>query len=297
MSKASQEITERIDAALAAGTVPWSMPWIAGSGASKNLDSKRAYTGINVLLLALSAHPGEWWVTYKQALKLGGNVRKGEHGTRIFFWSEYCPVAKKVVRYGQCGIEGHTRRDHPMLQKAYKVFNAEAQCDGLERRIPPRRHHPVDNDGALAIGLRLVDALRNYDLREATEEHPLQDGAWYAPTMDIVNLPATRRFVDGRRYYWAALHELVHSTGHEDRLNRPSDHVFGSKEYAREELVAEIGSAIAARTLGFEPDIEQSAAYIEHWRDKIAEDGDLILWAAQRATKAVDLLFSEEETK
>lgn len=291
MSKASEEIAARIDAALAAGTVPWSMPWIAGSYASKNLQSKRAYTGINVLLLALSAHPGEWWVTYNQAEKLGGNVRKGEHGTRIFFWSEYCPVAKRTVRYGQCGIEGHTKRDHPMLQKAYKVFNAETQCDGLEKRIPQR--HPVayDNDQALDIGLAMVGALEGYDL----PAHEQGTRAYYDPGADAVTMPPTDLFPNGRRYYWAAAHELVHSTGHKDRLDRFKDgDTFGSKGYAREELVAEIGSCILARKLGYEPDLVQSAAYIDHWRKALDEDPDLVTWAASRADKAVNLLLSEE---
>lgn len=290
MSKASVDIAARIDAALAEGTVPWAKPWIGGQDVARNLVSKRPYSGINVLLLALSDNPGRWWVTYKQAEKLGGHVNKGEHATWIYFWAEYCPTTKKSVR-GKCSIPGHTRKDHALIQRGYKVFNAETQCSGLEKHIPATRSIVPDNDGALDIGLRLVDALHDYDL-------PVIEGgaqAFYRPQLDDITLPPTRLFIHGRRYYWTALHELVHSTGHKSRLDRFKSTDESLKDYAREELIAEIGSAIGARRLGFEPDIEQSAAYIDHWRQAIKDDPDLVMVAAQRASKAIDLLFSTEE--
>lgn len=292
----AQEITDRIDAALAAGTVPWLKPWIGGESVARNLSSKRPYTGINVLLLALSPNAGPWWVTYKQAQALGGNVRKGEKGTRIFFWADYCVTRKTDGR--KCPERNnreHRRDHHRLIQRGYTVFNAETQCDGLEDRIPPTQHIERHANGACAIGLKLVDALDGYELASVTEGG---DSAHYVPATDSLNLPPTSSFIDGRRYYWAALHELVHSTGAESRLARDFSGGFGSKEYAREELVAEIGACIAARELGFEPDIEQSAAYIAGWRQAIANDPSVVQIAAGRASKAVQTLFghgAEEE--
>lgn len=293
-SKFTDEIASRIDAALAAGTVPWAKPWIGGERVARNLKSKRPYRGINVLLLAMSPHAGEWWVTYKQAAALGGQVRKGEHGTRVFWWNRFCTVHKQDV--DRCRQQGNvgvtcTTRDHAPVMRVFTVFNAETQVDGLESKIPPRRVIQRDPSG-IEIGLKLVDALHGYDLDVI--DGAISSGAFYLPGEDSITVPPTTAFVSGLGYYQTCLHELVHSTGHADRLNRlTKPPQFGSPEYAREELVAEIGSAIAVRTLGFEPDIDQSAAYIDAWRKALADDPDLVMVAAQRASKAVDLLFSE----
>lgn len=297
-SKNAEEIAVRIDAALAAGTVPWAKPWIAGAHAAKNLKSKKPYRGINALLLAFAEQPGEWWVTYKQATELGGQVRKGEKGSRVFFWKEWCPQTKGGDTRN-CKVPEHQanpKQHHPFIMRGYTVFNAETQVDGLESKIPPRATVTPRTGDALAIGLAMVDRLRSYELAAGAQEGG--DQAFYDPIADGITMPPTATFYDGERYYWAALHELTHSTGHKDRLDRfKAGTVFGDKDYAREELVAEIGSAIAALELGFQPDIEQSAAYIDHWRKALADDPELVTVAAQRASKAVDLLFSPEEEK
>lgn len=294
-SKFTDEIASRIDAALAAGTVPWAQPWIGGAHVARNLKSKRPYRGINVLLLALSPHAGEWWVTYKQATALGGQVREGEHGTRVFWWNRFCTVHKQDAdRCREQGLIGSacTTRDHAPVMRVFTVFNAETQVDGLESKIPPRRTIERDPSG-IEIGLKLVDALHGYNLDII--DGTISSGAFYAPGADSITIPPTTAFISGLRYYQTCLHELVHSTGHPDRLNRHKDKTtFGDQEYAREELVAEIGSALAVRTLGFEPDIDQSAAYIASWRKRLADDPDLVMIAAQRASKAVDLLFRDE---
>lgn len=302
MSKNSEEIAARIDAALAAGTVPWTQPWISQSFRPHNLKSKKPYRGINLLLLAISPHAGRWFVTYRQAEELGGQVRKGEKGTRIFFWAPWCPQTKGG-RVDKCAIPEHQdnpRQHHPLITRGYTVFNAETQVDGLADKIPAAPVIERHDGNALAIGLKLVDALDGYELTGGVfEQHPLgPEQAFYYPDGDLVSMPPTETFIDGERYYWGALHELVHSTGHWDRLARHKQgevRQFGDKDYAREELVAEIGAALGAFELGFEPAIDQTAAYINHWRKALAEDPELITIAAQRASKAIDLLFSLED--
>lgn len=292
MQKNTLEIAQRIDAALAAGTVPWTQPWI-GAARMRNLKSKKPYRGINTLLLALSPHAGPWWVTYRQAAEMGGQVRKGETGTRIFFWAPWCPATKGGdVR--KCQVPEHQenpRQHHPLITRGYTVFNAETQVDGLADKIPPAPLVQRRDGDALSIGLKLVDALDRYDLTV----HEGGDAAYYDRIHDDVTLPPTSLFTDGERYYWAGLHELVHSTGAEHRLNRTKGKTFGDKDYAREELVAEIGAALGAFELGFEPAIDQTAAYIASWRQALDADPELVTIAAQRAQKAIDLLFSQEE--
>lgn len=297
MSKAAEEITARVKAQLEAGTVPWAKPWIGGAQGARNLSSKKPYRGLNVLLLAISPYAGTWWVTFKQAQALGGKVlprpealgKDDPWGTRLYFWMEYCPITKRDAR--QCKVPGHTRKDHPFIQKHFTVFNAETQCEGLEDKIPPRRVVERDNTNALDIGLSLVGKMWTYDIAGVIEGG---DGAHYQPACDVLTMPHTAQFPRGEDYYWTALHELVHSTGHKDRLDRfKKPAPFGSPEYAQEELTAEMGAAMAAYELGFEPPIEQTAAYLKSWLKALDNDVNLITYAAQRAAKALDMLFKQ----
>lgn len=295
-----EEIAGRIDAALAKGTVPWVKPWVGGSQVARNLKTKHPYRGLNVLLLALSEHPGQWWVTYRQAEELGGHVlprpddldKDAPWGTRLFFWTKWCPRHRKS--YDLCKRLDHgdmRERDLRVIQKGFTVFNAVTQCEGLADRIPPTPVLTRDDTDACAIGLRMVDML--------SIELPVREGgdtAAWSPMRDYILMPETSAFTSGRRYYMTALHELVHATGHADRLARDMTGEFGSTTYAREELTAEVGACIAALTLGFEPDVDQSAAYIDHWRRAIGDDPKLVTIAAQRASKAVEFMFGGLDT-
>lgn len=282
MTKNAQEVADRIAAALREGTVPWHQPWIGGTQVARNLKTKRAYTGLNVLLLAISPHAGRYFVTYKQALALKGQVRKGEHGTRIFFWMTLCTRHKRDVRDCGCPRKGEHVR---LLQKGFTVFNAETQCDGLKVPAPPVIVR--DNEGALGVGLTLVEKLSDGPACLEAD-----DGAWYRPATDELNLPPTERFPQGLRYYTTALHELVHATAHKDRLDREVK-LSDQKSYAREELVAEVGACIAARELGFEPALDQSADYIKGWLTALDSDPQLVTVAAGKAAKAVEYLIGD----
>lgn len=286
MTNAAKDIAERISEALKQGTVPWTCPFIGGAGVARNLKTKRPYRGLNVLLLALSPHAGQWFVTFKQAKAMGGTVRKGEHGTKLYFWTKWCFKHKCDAR--KCSKQQHELRDRALIQKGFTVFNAETQCDGLS---VPAGNAVRRASGGHELGLRLLDLLDRGGYELPVSE--ASDGAYYIPAQHRVNIPPTEAFPEGARsYYQTCLHELAHSTG--KALERQIENPFGSQEYAREELTAEMTACMGMIELGTEPDIENSAAYCENWMQRLEDDPNLITVAAGRAAKALACLFDGE---
>lgn len=278
-----QVVTDRIVAALEEGTVPWRQPWSAPADAHRNPVSGTTYRGINPFLLELTAMGAGYsdprWVTFKQAQSLGGSVRRGERSTLVVFWKQL-----RVGEKDETGAEGSSRVI-PMLRH-FNVFNV-AQCDGLE--LEPIAQ-PVDFE-PIAAAAALVDGMPN---RPSIGHGGAS--AFYMPAMDCVQLPAPELFEQRERYYATAFHELVHSTGHASRLNRPEvadrgAHAFGSVEYSREELVAELGAAMLCGVAGIVPPVvDQAAAYIASWLRALKDDRKLLVSAAGRAQKAADYI-------
>ena len=227
------QVTARIIAELEAGRLPWVQPWAkAGEGAGcgpalpRNALTGRNYSGINILLLwgevIAKGYPSQNWLTFRQALEAGGNVRKGEHGTCVVYADRFIPEAEKA-RARESGGEA---RAVPFL-KRFTVFNI-AQCEGLEGRtaadpvpLPEREIVPVAEAVIAASGV---------DFRVGG------DKAYYMPSLDVVQVPPQPAFFEQINYYRTCLHELTHATGHAKRLNRDLTNGFGSKDYAREEL-------------------------------------------------------------
>jgi antirestriction protein ArdC len=270
-----QEVTDRITAALERGTVPWHRPWSVTQGQPRSLDG-RAYHGINALLLGLSEFGDPRWGTFKTVQAHGGNVRKGEHGTFVVFF--------KPLEVKDAGAP-NGKRTVPMLRH-FHVFNVD-QCDGLE----------VEPLGAVARDIEPIDAAETVlaDYVDAPTVSHSGDRACYSQATDHVQMPARERFESAETYYLTLWHELAHSTGHESRLAR-SDLAeferFGDASYSREELCAEIGSAMIAARFGIvQPDIEQSAAYVAGWLRALRDDRRLIVSAASRAQKAADRIL------
>jgi antirestriction protein ArdC len=272
-----REISERIIAALEAGTPPWRKPWTGqGGGAAFPLRATgERYRGINVLMLWLEAaekgYASPFWMTYKQASELGGQVRKGERSTL-------------VVKYGVVEKEGEAGEEvrRPYL-RAYHVFNAD-QIDRLPESFTRKVEAPQD------LGTRPDEALEAYFARlGATIETSADPRAYYHPARDLIHMPPIATFHTTQGYYETLGHEAVHWTGgvaRLDRLTRCKDR----QAYAFEELVAEIGQCLLFVTLGLTPSIDQSAAYVEGWLKALAEDKKAIFRAASEAQKAVDLI-------
>lgn len=271
-----QEVTNRITAALESGAVPWHRPWSA-AGQPRSVDG-RHYNGINALLLGLSEFGDPRWGTFKAIKTHGGSVRKGEHGTFVVFF-------KPLEIKDQDAPNG--KRTVPMLRYFY-VFNVE-QCDGLELEPIGTAAHdvePIEAAESVLAGYNSAPTLAHGG-----------DRACYSRAADHVQMPIRERFESAESYYLTLWHELTHSTGHESRLARQDladFERFGDACYSREELCAEIGSAmIAARAGVVQPDIAQSAAYVAGWLRALRNDKRLIVSAASRAQKAADRILGD----
>jgi antirestriction protein ArdC len=279
-----QAVTDRIIELLDQGTVPWRQPITNtdGNGLPKNLLSNKHYRGINVFLLAVTAwaegYESPYWLTFKQARERGGHVRKGEKGSLVIFWKQYAtrdkqtgdPVVVPVLRH-------------------YTVFNA-AQCDELG--LPDGSGNTPE--APMFEPIRVADAIVECYERGPRIEHA-GGRAYYRPSEDLVRIPDPARFVDAESYYSTLFHELAHSTGHSSRLDRGLGTklaTFGSPDYSKEELVAEMGAAFLAAAAGISPPtIEQSAAYIESWRKRLKADKKLVVQAAGAGQRAADWIL------
>lgn len=297
MSKISkQEIEEKVTDAiiesLEAGVAPWSKPW-AGAAMPTSLSTARPYRGINYLILSTRQmtenYTSPLWGTYKQIAALGGQVRKGEKGTPIVFWK------KITIEDRETGKD----KSIPLL-RYYTVFNIE-QADGVE--ITPRHAAAVEGRERPDVDVESIESISDYVSRVWTETGttkpaivPMaQDRAYYSPEIDVIVLPEHGQFRSTAGFTGTLLHECVHSTGHESRLDRwtGKERRFGCADYAEEELVAEIGAAMLAARLGLETEIEQSAAYVASWLKALKDDRGLLIAAAQRAQKATDWIAGD----
>lgn len=267
----AQQITDSILAQLREGVVPWRRPWsIAGFG-HHNYYSQRPYRGINTMILAMTAqmhgYESPAWTTYKAAAERGAFVRKGEKSTKVVFWKPTIVEDKKTGEDKQV-----------LIARLYSVFNTD-QIDGIDWTAPTRE--PIVVSEALKA---VVEGYQN----PPTIEHVASGRAFYTPARDRITIPLLEQFDTEVGYAETLLHEMTHSTGHESRLNRLEGGVFGCESYAKEELVAEIGATMLMTHAGIDPDMNQTAAYVQSWLKALENDETLIIKAAQQAQKAAD---------
>jgi antirestriction protein ArdC len=273
-----EDVSARIIAELQRGAAPWIKPWsaTAGQNVPQNAVTNRPYSGCNVILLWLARDRG-WatprFITFKQTQEAGGHVRKGEHGTKVYF------VKQLRVPDGE-GEEAESRL--VPLMREYSVFNV-AQTENLPESIvhgKPARVRNPDTRGDLADEfLHSTKA----DIREGHGE------AYYAQGADFISLPRFEAFKGADHFYNVAFHELTHWTGHKSRLDRDLKHRFGERAYAAEELVAELGAAFLAAEFSFDGDV-RNAGYIASWIDLLKADKRAFFTACNRASKAADYL-------
>jgi antirestriction protein ArdC len=247
----------------------------------KNAATGRGYSGINVLILwgAVVQHgfPAQSWLTFRQALGLGGNVRKGERGTTVVYADRFVPDDERR-RSRETGDEAVAI---PFL-KRFTVFNV-AQCEALPEdlvTVPP----PVP-EGLIMPDVEALIRVSGADLRLGG------DKAFYAPALDYIQVPRPESYFEPINWHRTALHELGHWTGHPSRLARDLSGGFDSKLYSREELCAEMTSAFCCATLGIIPTVRH-ADYIGSWLDVLREDNRAVIRAASAASKAADYLLA-----
>lgn len=281
-----QEVTDQIVAMLEQGVVPWRCPILGrqSAGIPKNLESGKAYRGVNVFLLALTAwtkgYESSFWLTFNQARQKQGSVKKGEKSSIVIFWRQYETTDKET---------GELKKV-PVL-RYYRVFNV-AQCDGIAApdavTYTPTDFQSIEAAEAIVKGYAEGPAVEHGGAR-----------AYYRPSLDMVRMPEPTRFASGEEYYSTLFHELAHSTGHSKRLDRKLDtepKPFGSPDYGREELVAEMAAAFLSAHAGIQPaTIENQAAYVGGWLKQLRNDKKLVVAAAGAAQKASDWIRGERK--
>ena len=281
-----QKVTDQIVDLLEKGTAPWRSPVIGSDiGRPMSLTTGRAYRGVNVFLLGMSALAGgyesRYWMTYRQAAERGGQVRRGERSSMAVFWKLWETEDRKT---------GDATKV-PVL-RYYNVFNAD-QVDGVEvpdagERRAERTHEPLAACEAIIGGFapdRGGPAVGTGGYTPA-----------YVPSLDAVRLPAAGRFTTGELFYSVAFHELAHATGHPKRLARwPAEdgpHPRGTAGYGKEELVAEMTAAFLCGEAGIVPaTLGVSASYLAGWIEVLKGDKRLVVTAAAQAQKAADMIL------
>ena len=269
-------VTDRIIEHLEKGVIPWRKPWTE-AGLPKNLISGKQYRGINVWLLASLNYEQNYFLTFKQAKELGGSVRKGEESHEVIFWKQLereNAVTKKTEII-------------PLL-RYYNVFNI-AQCEGIPKeKLPPvveRNNDPIKSCEEIIEKMPNRPEIRHNEHR-----------AYYNILRDYVNMPEAKTFVNSESYYGALFHELVHSSGHINRLSRKEltdMKGFGSESYSIEELTAEMGACYLKSYAGIPiENLENSAAYIHGWLTKLKKDKKFIVYASAQAQKATDFILN-----
>jgi antirestriction protein ArdC len=270
-------ITNRIVAALEAGVLPWHRPW--RSQLPCNAVSGAAYRGVNSLLLGLTAiergYESSQWVTYRQAQRLGGHVRKGERATHVVWWEAPAPHGA-----ADDDEDSEPRSHRYWLARTHPVFNV-AQVDGLASP-PPATTAPTPAAEAFDAALGSYGA----DVRHGSNR------AYYSPTGDYIAMPPRDSFDPPDTYYGTLAHELVHHSGAPHRLGRDLSGRFGSQAYAVEELVAELGSAFLTGRLGIAHEPQSSASYIASWLAVLRADSRTVFTTARMAQEAADYFFS-----
>jgi antirestriction protein ArdC len=279
------EITSKIIADLEGGCVPWVQPW--GTAAAKaplamprNAATGRQYSGINILILwgavVAQGFPGQGWLTFRQALAAGGNVRKGERGTTVVYADRFIPDDERK----RAREAGEDAQAIPFL-KRFTVFNT-AQCENLPDDIaavtPPR------SPGLIEPTVEALIRATGIDFRIGGNR------AFYVPLHDYVQVPPPQAYFEPINWHRTALHELGHASGHASRLGRDLTGSFGSRKYAFEELVAELNAAFCCASLGIVPTVRH-ADYIGSWLEVLREDNRAIIRAASAASKAADYIL------
>jgi antirestriction protein ArdC len=274
MSTVYQEVTDSIIAQLENGATPWIKPWHTDSTADKNFITQAPYKGINRLMLGLSSMVHGFgcpvWATFKQWNDLGCRVRADEKGTKIVKYGTYQKTGvdkqKKEIEFTSAYLT------------TFYVFNA-GQVDGVTIQAPSVPDKPFNAIQAAEERIKLTGATITHG----------GDSAFYAPSVDKINVPHKASFISEASYYATVFHELTHWTGAEHREKRVFGKRFGDNAYAFEELVAEMGAAFLCQDYRIQGELRH-AGYIGNWLKVLKEDSRAIFKAAALAQKSADYI-------
>ena len=273
-----ETVTNRILTQLEAGVVPWRKTWTAGL--PKSLTTGKEYRGINILVLGTTEFTSRYWLTYREAQRQGGHVRKGERATPVVYWKWRTPeeVARRAEQTG-----------HPDVAPCVPFVSAVFNLDQVQDVARP------DDDLAIRPGdrLRIADQMLEVMPDQPEIVHVLTAQPACSPRRDRVTLPHLSQFEGADEYYSTLFHELVHASGHPRRLNRFAE-AEGDRveQYSFEELVAEFGAAFLCGFAGIENPgtAALQAGYIEGWARTFRQDSRILLRAASAAQRAADYI-------
>jgi antirestriction protein ArdC len=277
-----QELTDKIIAALDAGTAPWRRPWdktaAGGATAPVNAATGHRYRGINLFVLGMSplafASNDPRWCSYRQAAARGWQVRRGEKATPVYFY-------KPIEIEDQTTDGGRETRRIPML-RMFSVFHA-SQIDGIPALAP-------------AVATKtVVHRIQDVEIIVQASGVPVRiggDRAFYSPALDLIQMPPDEAFHSPEERAATLFHELSHASGHASRLNRDLCGRFGSASYAKEELRAELASCAIGSMIGLPCDVPNHASYLQSWIGVLKQDRREIFRAAAEAQRIADYILA-----
>lgn len=279
-----QMVTDRVIEQMQQGIIPWHRPWTGAADGAMNYVTRRPYSLLNQLLLG---RDGEW-LTWKQIQDCGGKLKKGAKAGMVVYYGKF--VAKEEKADGT--VE---EKEIPVL-KYYNVFHL-SDCTGIESKIENDVHtttRPIDAAEDIINGY-----LTSGDAPRFHNDQP-SNRAYYAQSTDTVVVPMISQYDIAEEYYSTTFHELTHSTMKESRCNRRAENeraAFGSANYSREELVAELGAAMLCTVSGLDNEkaFKNSVAYLQGWLKALKNDSKMMVWAASRAEKAARYIMGEKQ--
>lgn len=291
-----KEVADKIVALMDKHGTDWTKPWASkvAEGFPVNVASNKKYQGINSFWLGMEAWDKDYssnvWGTFKQWQAAGGNL-KGQKATDIFFWKPLDVDAKGLDGKPLKNEKGEVIKKKIWMLRIYKVFNKD-QVAGIEADVQPVVKADPD------FHADQVEAFVNNtgaDIRHGG------GSAYYRPADDHIQMPNKKDFVGTdtstaeEAYYSTLLHELVHWTGSNGRLDRTKGKMFGDKDYAFEELVAETGAATLSVMLGVSPEPRADhAQYLNHWKKALTDNPKAVFTAFTQANKAVEFLYDKQ---
>ncbi|MEP7170124.1 MAG: zincin-like metallopeptidase domain-containing protein [Bacteroidota bacterium] len=284
-------ITQKIIADLEKGELTWRKPWSSEHMASNVMRPLRwndqPYSGVNILVLwataAENGYQSPYWMTYQQATSMKANIRKGEKGTQVVY-------ADKLTKQKE-DEKGEMQTHFVPFLKSYTVFNA-SQIDGLSDGYYKQPEQKIFNPQTR------IEELETFFAQTKAEIYTGIKASYYS-VKDKIEMPPFESFIDAPSYYATLAHELTHWTKHPTRLDRDLGRTrYGDEGYAKEELVAELGSCFLSADIGLEPELrDDHAAYIQSWLEVLKNDKRFIFSAASQAQKAVEYIFSLQPDK
>ena len=293
-----QMVTDRVLEQIEQGIIPWHKPWNAATLSEDALaisyTSRKPYSFLNQMLLGRN---GEW-LTFNQVKERGGNIKKGAHAGIVVFYKQYQVKKTKRVKDAEGNeYDKEVSSTIPVL-KYYPVFHID-DCEGIESKIKVEEKPKESKVQPIKRAEKIVkDYLKAQPLLKLRNDRP-SNRAYYTPMWDEIIVPMLSQYKEKEEYYSTLFHEMVHSTGHSTRLNREEGmgNKFASHAYSREELVAELGSAMLCTNIRIDTEVafKNSVAYIKDWASKLKEDTKAIVWAASRAEKAARYILGERD--